>query len=417
MAEFIVNPRRAPRAPARCRTAVVSASGSFEAETEDIGAYGCQVVSPKGVRKGEPVRITIANDKVPNPLQVAGRVAWVSSRFPWRVGIAFDEGAFAETSAWFERLIDAHPGMRTLRRLPDKIPVEAVVYLGAPPRFVVDFSEDEAALLRAISSGARIDDLMARFRARGSAMDRALFSLIARSAITLVRGQAVHPSRWKEILDEVEALLAVESMGSGPNSLVAPPPEEGFEPHFGPRAPAPSVPVAAASPPSPRSATPPARPAAPAPIVPPFDPTAAKASPARGDLPPEVSRFGTPPQDPSPTVDLPDDAGLTIEVEEPTPPGDASPAPDPAPDPGVSWGLPPPDGDHEGKGVGWRKPSKRRSGEAQASFDRARSEFLAGNVNGAIALLRSALALAPGDREIADVLGRLAFQDRDPDAR
>ena len=85
MAEFIVNPRRAPRAPARCRTAVVSASGSFEAETEDIGAYGCQVVSPKGVRKGDPVRITIANDKVPNPIQVAGSAA-SSKAIPTRHG-------------------------------------------------------------------------------------------------------------------------------------------------------------------------------------------------------------------------------------------------------------------------------------------------------------------------------------------
>lgn len=418
MAEFIVNPRRAPRAPARCRTAVVSASGSFEAETEDIGAYGCQVVSPKGVRKGDPVRITIANDKVSSPLQVAGRVAWVSSRFPWRVGIAFDEAALPETSAWFERLIDANPGMRTLRRLPERIPVEAVVYLGAPPRFVVDFSEDEAALLRAISSGARIDDLMARFRARGPAMERALFSLIARSAITLIRGQAVHPSRWKEILDEVEALLAVESMGMGPKSLVAPPPEPGFEPRFEPRAPTPApAKVAAAPPPSPPPRAMPPAPA-PKPIVLPFDSPVAKVTPLPGDLPQAVSRFGTPPQDPSPTIDLQDDAGLTIEVEEPTPPEGARASQDPGPDPAASWGLPPPPpGDHEGKGVGWRKPAKRRSGEAQASFDRARAEFLAGNVNGAIALLRSALALAPGDPDIAEVLGRLAFRDRDPGDR
>ncbi|HEX9052525.1 MAG TPA: PilZ domain-containing protein, partial [Anaeromyxobacter sp.] len=240
MAEFIVNPRRAPRAPARCRTAVVSPGGSFEAETEDIGAYGCQVVSPKGVRKGDAVRITIANDKVPEPIQVAGRVAWVSSRFPWRVGIAFDDASLAETSAWFDKLVQANPGMRTLRRLPERIPAEAVVYLGVPPRFVVDFSEDEAALLRAISSGARIDELMVRFRARGAAIERALFSLIARSAVTLVRGQAVHPSRWKQILDEVEALLAVESMGSGPKSLVAPPPDPDLEPR------APTPPPAAA---------------------------------------------------------------------------------------------------------------------------------------------------------------------------
>src|SRR5512138_3280050 len=157
MAEFITNPRRAPRAPARCRTAVTCPHASFEAETEDIGAYGCQVVSPKGVKRGDAVRLTIANDKLSDPLVVAGRIAWVSAQFPWRVGIAFDEAALPLTSAWFERLVDAHPGMRTLRRLPERIPVEAVVYLGPPPRFVVDFSEDEAAILRAVGSGTRVD--------------------------------------------------------------------------------------------------------------------------------------------------------------------------------------------------------------------------------------------------------------------
>ncbi len=413
MAEFIVNPRRAPRAPARCRTAVVSASGSFEAETEDIGAYGCQVVSPRGVRKGDSVRITIANDKVPGPLQVTGHVAWVSSRFPWRVGIAFDEGAIPETSAWFQRLIDAHPGLQTLRRLPDRIPVEAVVYLGAPPRFVVDFTEDEAALLRAISSGARIDDLMARFRSRGAAIERALFSLIARSAITLVRGQAVHPSRWKGILDEVEALLAVESMGMGPKTLIAPPPDPAFEP----RAPTPPPIPPPAPAPGPR-ATPPApnpRAGPPEPIVLPFDTARGRKTPLPGDLPPPVSRFGTLPQDPSPVFDLPEDSGLTIEVEEPTPRAAPTPAPDAAATGGLEASASKPDA--EGKGGGRRTSGTARSGEAQATFDRARAEFLSGNVNGAIALLRTALAQAPGDPEIAEILGRLAFRDRDPGGR
>jgi hypothetical protein len=36
----------------------------------------------------------------------------------------------------------------------------------------------------------------------------------------------------------------------------------------------------------------------------------------------------------------------------------------------------------------------------------------AGEINGAIALLRRALVLAPGDAEIAAMLGKLAFKDR-----
>jgi hypothetical protein len=38
-------------------------------------------------------------------------------------------------------------------------------------------------------------------------------------------------------------------------------------------------------------------------------------------------------------------------------------------------------------------------------------------VNGALSLLRRALALAPGDAEIADELGKLAFKGRTPGAR
>jgi hypothetical protein len=399
MAEFIVNPRRAPRAPARCRTAVASASGSFEAETEDIGARGCQVVSPKGVRKGDYVKLTIANDSVPEPLRVSGRIAWVSAQFPWRVGIAFDEGAIAETTAWVEKLIASHPGLRKLRRLPDRIPVETMVYLGTPPRFVVDFDADEAALLRAIGSGSRVDELMARFRSRGSRVERALFSLIARSAVTLAHGSAVHPHSWKPVLDEVEALLAVEALGTGPSTLAAPPPEEVEARTPIPRAaPAPVTPVPMPIPAAPAR---PARPTGPSPIVTPYVPPHA-ATPRPGSVPP-VSPFGTPPQDPSREVDLDQDVGLTIEVVAPSAPGLAARAGGPARD--------------EGKGTGWRQPARARSGEAQAAFDRARAEFSAGNVNGAIALLRRALALAPGDPEIADVLGKLAFGERDPEAR
>ena len=406
MAEFIVNPRRAPRAPARCRIAVLSPSASFDAETEDIGPRGCQVVSPKGVQKDDLVRVTIANDKVAEPLRVAGRVAWVSARFPWRVGIAFDEAALPETSAWFEKLVEATPGMRTLKRLPERIPVEAAVYLGQPPRFVVDFNADEAALLRGIGSGARVDDLMARFRARGAVIERALFSLIARSAVTLVRGQAVHPSAWKPVLDEVEASLAADSLGTGPETLVAPPAPRPATRVSAPAAPAPTpAPLAEPAPPAPRSGL--------TPIVTPFDPRAASGTPVPGTVVPAVSPFGTTAQDPGREIEM-NEAGVTIEIEEPTPYGEdrtveagaeqgrAAPTPVPAPD---------------DRGAGGRKHAAKRPGEAQVLFDRARTEFAAGNLNGAIALLRRALALAPGDAEVAQVLGNLAFRDRDPDAR
>jgi hypothetical protein len=215
MAEFIVNPRRGARAPARCRAAVVFAHGRFDADTEDIGSRGCQVVAPKPVSRREPVHLLLINQKVAEPLQAAGHVAWVSAQAPWRVGIAFDEGSLEQSARWFERLVAAHPALAGYRRVPERIALDQTVYLGPPPRFLVDFTADEAVVLRAIASGARIDELRARLRDRWSAGQRALFSLLARQAVTLQRGQAVHPDCWRKILTELEASLAVESLGTG----------------------------------------------------------------------------------------------------------------------------------------------------------------------------------------------------------
>jgi hypothetical protein len=361
MAEFIENPRRAPRAPARCRAAVVSSTqGWFEAETEDIGSTGCQLVAPRLVRKGDIVQLHVTNEKLDEPLKASGRVAWVSPQPPWRVGIAFDEAVLHESARWFDRLLSAYPGLGGYRRVPDRLRADATVYLGPPPKFLVDFSADEAMLLRAIASGARLDELQSRLRDRWPAAQCALFSLIARQAVTFQRGHAVHPESWKRILSEVEASLAVEEMGKGNPAVVAPPPP--FEP-IRPGRPSPTpVPGSAGAPPQ---------------------------------LGVEPGWTGAPAHEPAPPLELPRDEGAPLELATPA----AAHAPARA--------------DFAGAGVGWRV-ARGRSGEAQAAYDRALAELRAGSVNGAIALLRRALQLAPGDPEIAAALGRLAFKDRTP---
>jgi hypothetical protein len=391
MAQFIENPRRAPRAPARCRTAVVTAAGAFESETEDIGSHGCQLVAPKLIRKGDVVRLTVTNEKVAEPLRVAGHVAWVSPQAPWRVGVAFDEGGVRDGTRWFDKLVAAHPGMAGFRRVPERIPVDAMVYLGPPPRFLRDFSAEEAMLLRAIASGVRVDELQARLHDRWSAAQRALFSLIARQAVTLSRGQAVRPDAWKQILTEVEASLAIDSLGkTGEQPISSPPP-----------------------PPSPPPASPPpraAKPAPPGPVQhgPAVAPTGAGATPA---APPWSA---APVQNPSRMIDLPDEGAPPLEL--------AGPARDSRASVGTidlgGWSPSAvPRADHAGAGGGWRGGTKARNAEAQVAYDRARVEVEAGNVNGALVLLRRALQLCPGDPEIGEALGRLAFKDRDPRAR
>jgi hypothetical protein len=370
MAEFITNPRRAPRAPARCRAAVVSPPGPFDAETEDIGPHGCQIVAPVLLRKRDALQLVVSDERLSEPLRVGGGVAWVSQRPPWRVGIAFDEAHVAASGRWFERLVAAHPEFGAFRRVPDRISVEAMVYLGAPPRFLVDFNADEAALLRAIASGARIDELRARLRAEWPAAQRALFSLLARHAVTLSRGQAVRPETWRKILSDVEASLAVESLGKGGPEVSAPA----------------AVPVPPAPPPVP---------------VPTATSAASGAAPAPAASAREEPSWGVPPRDPHRVIELHEQSGPPLEVA--TPPRGAGRA---------IWGE------------GWvggqaaqrasatlASPPGGRSPEAHAIFQRAVSQLETGDSSGALALLRRALALAPGDREVVEALARLRSRE------
>jgi hypothetical protein len=414
MAQFIVNPRRAPRAPVRCRATVVCAAGTFEADTEDIGPSGCQLVSPVQVRKGDVLELVVESEQVPAPLRIRGAVAWSSSQAPWRAGVAFEESLAAVSGRWFERLVAASPGLGTFHRVPDRIPLDAMLYLGPPPRFVLDFTVDEAALLRVIASGVRLDELQARLRADWPSAQRALFSLMARHVVTLSRGQAAHPSVWKKIIADVEAALAVESLdGAAPTAVAVPPPPRPPLPAPPPLRPAPTPPPLA---PAGRLETPPPLAPAPAPT------TASRPRPQPAAAPhasgphapaglglPEISHWGVPARDPHPLLELPElpDDGAPLDLlpfaADPTSPPEHG-----APGAGPAW--------QDERGAR-RSAGRGRSAEAQAALDRARSELEHGNVSGATSLLRRALALAPGDAEIADAIGRLALRDREPGER
>ncbi len=397
MAEFIVNPRRAPRAPARCRAAVLSAQGRFEVDTEDIGSMGCQIVLPRLVRKGEPIRLAVTNPKLDGSLDVTGRIAWASAQAPWRIGIAFDDDSLADSARWFDRLISVYPGLGGYRRVPERIRTDTMVYLGPPPRFLLDFTAEEALLLRGIASGARVDELMARLRDGWPAAQRALFSLIARQVVTLQRGQAVHPDSWKKILHDIEASLAVESLGkTGPEVLAPSAPLPRAPEALAPGAPAASV-AAVSHAATQASATPPprARPGA-TPL------------PTRSGLSLASGWAGGEAHDPTRVVHLQQDDATPLEIA--TSAGSDAPASRNAP---VAWTVGP---EHTGAGVGWRKAT-HRSADAQAAYERALVELRESNISGALSFLRLALSLAPGDPEIAQELGKLAFKDRAPGSR
>jgi hypothetical protein len=325
--DFIVNPRRAPRAPSRCRVRVQTASTTWDAETEDVGPHGCQLVAPAPLQRGTPLQLALAGPGVSEPLQVGGKVAWVSSQPPWRLGVSFDGMSRPAATRWFDLLVAARPGLGNFRRVPDRLPVDAMIFLAPPPRFA-DFGADEVTVLRHVAAGVTIAALRQRLEERWPAMQRAFFALLSRGVLTVSRGAAVQPESWRNVMTGLSATFHVESQVARE------------VPAFGFAAPPPAWPQ------------------------PPVEPI---------DLPP----FEPPPEPPA---------------------AEAAPPPAPAAAAGPVGSAT--------AGTGWRGAGRARTAEAQEAFDLGRQELAAGRSKAALALLRRALQLAPGDAEVAAELGR-----------
>jgi hypothetical protein len=257
--DHIQNPRRTPRAPARCRARLTFADGShLDADTEDVSAMGCQVIVPRAVPVDTHLSLQLTATGVDHPLVVQAHVAWVSEVSPYRAGIAVEKNGQKACSRWYEALLKADPRLSP-RRVPDKIPGNATLYLGAPPRHVVDFSADEVEVLRHVAGGATASSLRTSFRDRWSTAQYAVFSLLARRSLTLERGSAAHPDAWRSILQQAEASLALESLGGAGPAWAA----EARPAASAPAAPATPAPAAPAPARPASRAAPPREPAAP----------------------------------------------------------------------------------------------------------------------------------------------------------
>jgi hypothetical protein len=325
--EYIVNPRRGPRAPSRCAALVHAPDSAWKAETEDIGPMGCQLVAPSMMGRGLPLTIVFTNPKLPGSLSAEGRVAWGSSRPPWRVGVAFAGSCRPQAERWFAQLVAAFPGMGGFRRVPDRLPVDAMLFLSPPPTFLLDFSTEELEVLRHVASGTTVASLRGRLATSWSASQRAVFSLMARGVVTLSRGAAAHPSTWKKVMSDLEFEFVME-----------------MPPTYTPL---------------------------------PF----LESEASRGPPPSESGMAGDPGPDTTPAITVAqlEDLGTLEEA---------------------------PPAFHSTAGTGWRGGVRLRSREAQESFDLGRTELAAGRGNSALAHLRRALQLSPGDSEIAAEIGR-----------
>ena len=326
---------------------MVAPTGKVETTTEDIGARGCQVVLPAAVERGVTVALTLSAPRVGSSLRIGGRVAWVSPRPPWRVGIAFSPECLGEAARWMETLRHTMPELFGAgRRLPDKVAVDAMVFLGVAPR-LADFGDDELTVLRKVWAGMKVGELRASFAGRWPRMQRSFFALLAQGFLTLSRAAAAHPVTWRAVLEE------------------------------------------------------------PRPTAPPTDLTAADLEPAP-ELSPGVARPAPATQTPPPAARaaVP---GAPAVVPPPLPlraAGAATPAPTwPVTDSARRAHTPAPD--FVGAGVGWRGAAARpRSAEADTLFQLALVELQEKNHHQALKLLRSALTLAPGDPEIAAAIAR-----------
>jgi hypothetical protein len=174
---------------------------SWEAETEDLGPAGCQIVTPRLLSRGRDVRVRLRSDELGRTLNLDGRVMWTRPEAPARIGVAFLPGGEGD---WFAELVAADPvAARILARTPDRLPSSARLFLGVPPIHLADFSSDEEAVLRAAAGGLTIEGLA---RTIGEGFERArgaLFSLVSRRLVVLDPSGSVPPHRWRHVLGDL----------------------------------------------------------------------------------------------------------------------------------------------------------------------------------------------------------------------
>jgi hypothetical protein len=215
----------------------------------------------------------------------------------------------------------------------------------SPPPTLVDFTPEEVGVLCHVASGTTVASLRDRLTRNWGVSQRAVFSLLARGVVILSRAGAAHPTAWRQVMADLGAEFVTEQ----------------------PRA---------------------ARPA-------PFS---------------EAVGLGIPSAGGGMDLDLGLDVSPPLELSEapgkPSAGSPLQPPPVPARPPPLPSRAAPPTPGASSAGTGWRGVVHNRSRDAQECFDLGKVELEAGRGSSALAHLRRALQLAPGDSEIAGWIGR-----------
>jgi hypothetical protein len=202
MSEFILNPRRTPRAPVRCAARLALREGGFwSSPTSDYGPKGCQLLAPSPLTPGSRIFVELVNERVDRPVELTGRVAWTATAPPWRTGIAFDAGSLPAATGFFDRLAAAFPGIDTYGRAPERIPEDAPLAPVAPPPDVEPLiSDDEARVLRELGAGAGAGALRRRLGGDFDAVLNAVFALLGRRYLAVSEPDIVAAAAWAALL-------------------------------------------------------------------------------------------------------------------------------------------------------------------------------------------------------------------------
>jgi hypothetical protein len=192
----LLNPRRAPRVPARFPVALRHRFSSWSAETEDVGPRGCQLVTPRLVSVGRDVTLEIECPALGRQVRAAATVIWARPAAPSRLGVAFRR----DECGWFDELLAADPAAaRVAQRTPERLPCRARLHLGEPPRDIVDFTPDELAVLRRVGGSIGVEELVRSFGSSPERVTGALFSLVARGLVVLDPLRSPGPARWRPV--------------------------------------------------------------------------------------------------------------------------------------------------------------------------------------------------------------------------
>lgn len=209
--EFIQDPRRSMRAQATCHAEVATAAGRFTAVTEDVSAQGCRLVTPRPLRPGERVQLSLGHAGLSRGLTAAGHVAWtVVAGGRCRAGVSFEPASHADAARWFSELL-RFLGLRETPRWPVRLPLTSTIYLGPPPLFAVQATPLELAILARVGAGATVATLLGADLAQWASRERALWSLLAQRHVTTLREESVPPEIWAAFLPQRRAPAAADA--------------------------------------------------------------------------------------------------------------------------------------------------------------------------------------------------------------